>query len=103
MTAYKVNFTEEAEANLDNIFDFILLESADATLAESFSTSLVYTVNESLSFMPTKHPIYKRQVRRFVFPKYTNYSAFFKIDEPRQMVFVLAITQSKQFTRYFNL
>ena len=103
MHDYRVILTNEALSDLDDIFDYILTESASPTLAESFSTELIHTIKEALSFMPIRHPIYKYQVRRFVFPKHTSYCAFFKIDEAQQAVFVLAITDSKQFTRYMKL
>lgn len=103
MNSYRVIFTDEAQSDLDDIFDYILSESSNAMVAESFATELIHTIKEALSFMPIRHPVYKNQVRRFVFPKHTSYCAFFKIDEKRQSVFILALTDSKQFTRYMKL
>jgi len=103
MKTYQVILVAEAEQDLDEIFDYILLESQNFNIAESFTKELLLSAIETLSFMPNKHPIYKNKVHRLVFPKHTSYSAFFKIDEEKEAVFILAITDTKQFTRYMKL
>ncbi|MEP1551037.1 MAG: hypothetical protein ABJJ44_16670 [Paraglaciecola sp.] len=40
---------------------------------------------------------------QLIFPKHTHYTADFKIDEEKERVIVLAITDNKQFTRYMKL
>jgi transposase-like protein len=62
MNSYRVIFTHEAEKDLDNIFDYLLSESSNAIVAESFIKKLIYSVKEGLTFMPSKHPVYKNQV-----------------------------------------
>jgi plasmid stabilization system protein ParE len=77
MNSYRVVLTDEAQSDLDDIFDYILFESENQTVAEPFAIQLIHTIKEALSFMPARHPIYKNQVRRFIFPKHTTSFASF--------------------------
>ena len=100
MKKYTVKLTYAAEQDLNNIFDHILEKSMSFSVASNFITKLQNAVNNSLSYHPTKHPIYKTKIRKFVFPEYTHYTAYFEIDSTENKVFIHAITNSKQFTRY---
>jgi len=63
---------------------------------------LYQTLKSSLPSFPYKHPVYSNTVRKFIFPKHVHYTAYFEIDEEKDHVVVLAITDSKQFTRYMK-
>lgn len=71
-------------------------------VASNFITKFQNATANSLSYHPLKHPRYKSQIRKFVFPEYTNYTAYFEINSTEKKVFIHAITNSKQFTRYMK-
>lgn len=103
MKNYQIIFAEEAKQDLINIQNYIFEDSQNLAIADNFVLDLFQAVKSSLATFPHKHPIYKRNIRKFVFPRHTNYSAYFKINEQQDSLVVLAITENKQFTRYMNL
>lgn len=52
--------------------------------------------------MPKKFPVYKNAVRKYVYPENNNYTVFFEVNELSSEVFILAITNSKQYSRYIK-
>jgi len=56
---YTVNISDEAKQDLKEIFDYLFDESKNFTVATNFILMLNEVIIESLSFFPTKRPIYK--------------------------------------------
>lgn len=103
MQYYTVNISDEAKQDLTKIFEFIFDESKDFTVATSFVLMLNEVIVESLSFFPAKRPIYKNNIRKFVYPKHKNYVAYFEIFDETKEVMVHVITETSQYTRYMSL
>ena len=102
MTKYQLVFSLEAREDLINIQNYICADSQNVTIADEFVMELYHTLTSSLPYFPHKHPVHNNDVRKFIFPKHVHYTAYFEIDEEKDHVVVLAITDSKQFTRYMK-
>lgn len=102
MKKYQLIFSLESREDLINIQNYIFEDSQNFTIADNFVMELYQTLKSSLPTFPHKHPIHNHNVRKFIFPKHTHYTAYFEIDEEKERVVVLAITDSKQFTRYMK-
>ena len=103
MENYQLIFSLESREDLISIQNYIFEESQNFSIADDFVKGLYTTLKSSLPNFPQKHPIYNNDVRKFIFPKYVHYTAYFEIDEDNERVIILAITDSKQFTRYMGL
>lgn len=103
MRNYQLIFSLESREDLINIQNYIFEDSLNFTIADNFVMDLYQTLKSSLPSFPHKHPVHNIDVRKFIFPKHTHYTAYFKIDEEKERVVVLAITDNKQFTRYMKL
>jgi len=102
MINYQLVFSLESREDLINIQNYIFKDSQNFTLADNFVIDLYQTLESSLPNFPHKHPIHNSNIRKFIFPKHTHYTAYFEIDEKKECIVVLAITDSKQFTRYMT-
>lgn len=102
MGKYQIIFAPESREDLISIQNFIYDDCQSHAIADDFVMGLYQTLKSSLSNFPHKHPVYHNKIRKFVFPKHTNYNAYFEIDEENERLVVLAITASKQFTRYMK-
>ena len=102
MKNYQLIFSLESREDLINIQNYIFEDSQNFTIADNFVMDLYQTLKSSLPYFPQKHPTHNNNVRKFIFPKHTHYTAYFEIDEEKECVVVLAITDSKQFTRYMK-
>jgi plasmid stabilization system protein ParE len=100
---FAVNISEGAKQDLEDIFDYIFNNSKNFSIASNFVLKLNKALVKSLSFSPTKHPIYKNKIRKFVYPQNTNYVAYFEIFDETKEVIIHIITDTKQYTRYMNL
>ncbi len=103
MKTYQLIFSLESREDLINIQNYIFEDSQNLSIADNFVLDLYQTLKSSLPYFPHKHPVYNNNVRKFIFPRHVNYTAYFDIDEENYRVVVLAITDSKQFTRYMKL
>ncbi len=102
MKNYQLIFSLESREDLINIQNYIFEDSQNFTIADCFVMDLYQTLKSSLPVFPHKHPVHNNKVRKFIFPKHVHYTAYFEIDETKERVVVLAITDSKQFTRYMK-
>jgi len=102
MKRYQLIFAPESREDLISIQRYIYEDSQNFAIADNFVLDLYQALKKSLPTFPHKHPVYNNEVRKFVFPKHTNYNAYFEIDEVNERVVVLAITDSKQFSRYLR-
>ncbi|WP_143870692.1 type II toxin-antitoxin system RelE/ParE family toxin [Catenovulum sediminis] len=103
MSKYKIIFALEAKQDLIEIQNYIYEDSQSLAIADNFVLDLFQTLTGSLPSFPFKHPVYKRNIRKFVFPEHTHYCAYFKVDEVQSQIIVLAITNTSQYTRYRDL
>ena len=102
MENYQLVFSLESRDDLISIQNYIFEDSQNHNIADNFVKELYQTLLSSLTHFPQKHPAYNNNVRKFIFPKYTYYTAYFEIVEVKNQIVVLAITDSKQFTRYMK-
>jgi len=102
MIKYQIIFSLESREDLISIQNYIFEDNHNFTIADNFVLELYQTLKSSLPYLPHKHPVYNNNIRKFIFPKFVNYTAYFEIEEEKKRVVVLAITDSKQFTRYMN-
>lgn len=102
MKNYQLIFSLESREDLINIHNYIFEDSQNFIIADDFVRALYQTLESSLPCFPHKHPVYNNSIRKFIFSKHVNYTAYFEIDEEKDHVVVLAITDSKQFTRYMK-
>ena len=103
MTDYEIIFSTESREDLISIQSYIFEDSKNFAIADNFVTNLYQALVSSLPNFPQKHPIYQGNIRKFIFPDYTNYNAYFEIDEESHRLIILAITASWQYTRYMKL
>jgi len=93
---WEVYYTNKAEFDLNNIFDYISDVLIEPIIAEKQTERIKKAVN-SLDFMPFRHPIYDREpwksqgVRIFLVD---NYSIFYLPDESQSTVEVISIIYS---------
>ena len=99
----EVHLAPEAIQDLKEIQNHLYQSSKDFTIANNFTVSLYDTLLESLPNFPEKHPVYYNNIRKFVFPKFPNYCAYFEVLISAGQIRVYAITPTAQFTRYSNL
>jgi len=102
MKNYRLIFSLESREDLIKVQNYIFEDSQNFTIADNFVKELYQTLKLSLPNFPHKHPVYNKRVRKFIFPKHVHYTAYFEIDEESDCIIVLAITDSKQFTRYMK-
>lgn len=102
MKNYEIIISKQALEDLDWIYEYIFNNSLSFYIADSFILELHHYVKNSLWYMPKMFPIYKNNVRKSVYPKNNNYTIFFEINESSLEVFILAITNSKQYSRYYK-
>ncbi|MFT4928209.1 MAG: plasmid stabilization system protein ParE [Phenylobacterium sp.] len=102
MKNYQIIFSIESREDLISIQNHIYQDSQSHTIADNFVINLYETLISSLPNFPHKHPVHNKNIRKFTFPRYTNYNAYFEIDEENERLVVLAITASRQFTRYMK-
>lgn len=103
MLFYNVKITDEAERDLEQIFDHLFDDCKYFSFCYEFVNNLKGEIKKSLSFSPEKHVIYKANIRKFVSTSHKNYIALFEINESQQEVAIYAITNSAQQTRYLYL
>lgn len=86
-----------------SIYEFLEKNSWSIDLADKFINDLYESIYKNLSVMPQKYPVYKDEVRKYVYPENSNYIIFFEIKEITYEVYIYAITNSKQYSRYIKL
>lgn len=91
---YKVVITPQAEEDLLDIADYISLDNPYRAL--SFVTDMQKAILSSLSNFPQKF----KSVSQYHLYVYKNYLAHYRIDEEVKTVYVVAISNSAQYTRY---
>jgi plasmid stabilization system protein ParE len=92
---YKIQISEEAELNLDNIFDYIAKDSTKIAL--QFTEKMLQKFSESVSENPKmciKHKIFHLYIYR------KNYYIFYKIIEERKEIIVAHVVRSSRYTAY---
>nr|VFK24365.1 MAG: ParE toxin of type II toxin-antitoxin system, parDE [Candidatus Kentron sp. MB]VFK34316.1 MAG: ParE toxin of type II toxin-antitoxin system, parDE [Candidatus Kentron sp. MB]VFK76653.1 MAG: ParE toxin of type II toxin-antitoxin system, parDE [Candidatus Kentron sp. MB] len=103
MKKYKVNFSDAAKNDLHELYDYIAGASLDKKFSASFIQGLNDYIKEALSYFPDRFPVYKGNVRKAVYTRNTNYIILFEIHKAIFEVFVLVVTNAKQYTRYYDL
>lgn len=93
MNSWKVVYTEQAESDLQGIFEYIAFSLLEAETAKKQVRRILVAVTK-LDRMPLRHPLYEKDPRHDkglrVLPV-TNYLAFYLMVESQKTVAVIRI------------
>jgi len=91
--AWKVNYTDDAERDLQDIFDYIFLVLLEPGIAAK-QTNRIMAEADSLAHMPLRYHLYDKEPWRSrglrVLPV-DNYLIFYRSDESRNVVTIVRI------------
>ena len=94
---YRIIIRAQADADLDNIFQYILWASLDVNVANSFVTRIENAIN-SIAHFPRTFPrmiednLYEKGYRKLVF---ANYIVPFTIDEETKTVNIMRVLHGR--------
>lgn len=103
MKRYKVNLSDGAKQDFHESYDYMAGVSSDRRISAYFVKGLNDYIKEAPSHFPARFPVYRNNVRKAVYTKNRNYIILFEIHEETSEVFVLLITNAKQYAKYHNI
>ena len=91
--AYKLEYTETFEKDLDSILDYMINKLFNPTAAATFYENVKSTFSHVVDFpeMFPLHPLKRLSDRGYHFCTVGNFLAFYTIDSERQIIYARAI------------
>lgn len=91
--AYKLEYTETFEKDLDSILDYTINKLLNPTAAVTFYKKVKSTFSQVVDFpeMFSLHPLKRLSDKGYRFFTVGNYLAFYTIDTERQIIYARAI------------